>query len=202
MRRAQASALQRGTAATLVPWIGANIVPLVLIPLAGVFVWVAIWRVWLPRPAGTAAVARTVTTTDADAATRPRHKVTTVTRTAAPASPSRRSEPLVIVLLFLGAGAAVVAVFHDRIGSIELDKDGIKITLTRAEQAGAALLVDRLARAGAGSQKYAQGLQRYLRTVAAQRASPESGSLAEAMAPGLTAVRAKALAERIADDLS
>ena len=50
MRGAQARALQRG--ATLVPWIGANIVPLVLIPLAVVFVWVGIWRVWLPRPGG------------------------------------------------------------------------------------------------------------------------------------------------------
>jgi hypothetical protein len=202
MRRAPARALERGAAATVVPWIGANIVPLVLIPLAAVFVWVAIWKVWLPRPGGTAALARTVTTTDADAATRPRHKVTTVTKTVAPASPSRRSEPLVIVLLFLGAGAAVVAVFHDRIGSIELDKDGLKITLTRAEQAGAAALVDRLARAGAGSQKYASGLRRYLRTVAAQRASPGGSSLTEATAPGLTAARAKALAERIADDLS
>ena len=55
-----------------------------------------------------------------------------------------------IVLLFLGAGAAVVGVFHDRIGTIELDKDGVKITLSKAEQAGAAALVDRLARAGAG----------------------------------------------------
>jgi hypothetical protein len=31
-------------------WIGANAVPVVLVPLAAVLLWVAIWKVWLPEP--------------------------------------------------------------------------------------------------------------------------------------------------------
>jgi len=198
-------ALRAGDAGRLLAWTGANIVPLILIPLAAVFVWVAIWQVWLPRPGSGSPTARTVTTVDANAGTRPTHKVTTIVRTAAQASPSRRSETLVLALLFLGAGAAVIGVFHDRIGSIELDKEGLKITLSKAEQAGAAELVDRLARSGAGSRAYARGLRRYLAAVAARRPPTGSLMLAEAARgvtePGLTAAQASALAQRIADDL-
>jgi hypothetical protein len=31
-------------------WIGVHVVALVLVPLAGVLLWVAIWKVWLPPP--------------------------------------------------------------------------------------------------------------------------------------------------------
>ena len=201
----EGSALRPGDAGRLLGWTGASIVPVTLIPLAAVFVWVAIWQVWLPRPGGGSPVARTVTTVDANAGTRPTHKVTTIVRTAAQTSPSRRSETLVLALLFLGAGTAVIGVFHDRIGSIELDKEGVKITLSKAEQGGAAELVGRLARSGAGSRAYARGLRRYLEAVAARR--PPAGSLMLAEAdpgaaePGLTAAQASALAQRIADDL-
>ncbi len=40
----------RGTAAAAVRWVGAEIAPIVLLPLAGLLVWVAIWEVWLPTP--------------------------------------------------------------------------------------------------------------------------------------------------------
>ena len=43
-----------GTAAAAVRWVGAEIAPLVLLPLAAVLVWVSVWKVWLPSPdAGT-----------------------------------------------------------------------------------------------------------------------------------------------------
>jgi hypothetical protein len=192
----------------LVTWAGANIVPLVLIPLAAVLIWVAIWKVWLPRPGGGTAVARAVTTVDANAGTRPTHKVTTVVKTAGQTAPSRRSEMLVIVLLFLGAGATVIGVFHERIASLEVDKDGVKITLNRAEKDGAAELVDRLARSGAGPRAYANGLHRYLRAVATRRPAAGGRVLATSDAapaadpPGLGAAEAKLLAHRIADDLA
>ena len=86
-----------------------------------------------------------MTTVDANDASQPTHKITTVVRTSRGASPSRRSEVLALALLFLGAGAAVVGVFHNRIGSLELGKDGVKIDLTEAERSGAAALVARLA---------------------------------------------------------
>ena len=31
-------------------WLGTNVVPVVLVPLAALLVWVAIWKVWLPDP--------------------------------------------------------------------------------------------------------------------------------------------------------
>ena len=120
----------------LAAWVRANLVPLVLIPLAAVLIWVAVWRIWLPPAGSGGAVARSVTTVDANAPTRPTHKVTTVVRATRAAGPARRSEPLALALVFLGAGAAVVGVFHDRIGSLQLGKDGIKIDLTEAEGAG------------------------------------------------------------------
>ncbi len=129
-------------------WAGANLVPLVLIPLAALLVWVAVWRVWLPPANGAGVTARTVTTVDADDSSQPTHKVTTVVKTSRGASPSRRSEVLALALVFLGAGAAVIGVFHNRIGSLELGKDGVKIDLTPAEQSGAAALVGSPRRAG------------------------------------------------------
>jgi hypothetical protein len=43
-----------GTAAAAVRWVGAEIAPLVLLPLAAVLVWVSVWKIWLPSPdAGT-----------------------------------------------------------------------------------------------------------------------------------------------------
>ncbi|TML82989.1 MAG: hypothetical protein E6G08_21090 [Actinobacteria bacterium] len=44
----------KGTATAAVRWVGAEIAPLVLLPLAAVLVWVSVWKVWLPSPdAGT-----------------------------------------------------------------------------------------------------------------------------------------------------
>src|SRR5580765_3309840 len=169
----------------LAAWVRANLVPLVLIPLAA-------GRIWLPPDGRGGAVARSVTTVDANAPTRPTHKVTTVMRATRAAGPSRRSEPLALALVFLGAGAAVVAVFHDRIGSIQLGKDGIKIELTEAERTGAAQLVERLARDGAPAAAYARGIQRYLGTIASRR------GLRAASTGALDPVE---LANRIADEL-
>src|SRR2546423_15154558 len=43
-----------GPAAAAVRWVGAEIAPLVLLPLAAVLVWVSVWKVWLHSPdAGT-----------------------------------------------------------------------------------------------------------------------------------------------------
>jgi hypothetical protein len=39
-----------GQLAGLRRWVGANFAPLVLLALAAVLVWVAIWKVWLPVP--------------------------------------------------------------------------------------------------------------------------------------------------------
>src|SRR5215472_7315444 len=87
-------------------WVGANLVPLVLIPLAALLVWVGVWRVWLPPAPVGGVTARTVTTVEANAATRPTHKVTTVVKTTRGAAPSRRSEVLALVLLLAGTGAS------------------------------------------------------------------------------------------------
>lgn len=150
-------------------WVGANLVPLILIPLAAVLLWVGIWRVWLPPAGGGGVTARTVTTVDANASSRPTHKVTTVVKTSRGASPSRRSELLALVLLLVGTGAAVIGVFNNRIGSFELGKDGVKVDLNEAERAGAAELVSQLARRGATPRSYARSLDRYVRTVAVGR---------------------------------
>jgi hypothetical protein len=40
----------KGTAAAAVHWVGAEIAPLVLLPLSAVLVWVSVWKVWLPSP--------------------------------------------------------------------------------------------------------------------------------------------------------
>ena len=51
----------RGTAAAAVRWVGAEIAPLVLLPLAAVLVWVSVWKVWLPAPDGSSPARRSVT---------------------------------------------------------------------------------------------------------------------------------------------
>jgi hypothetical protein len=182
-------------------WAGANLAPLVLIPLGAGLIWIAVWRVWLPPAGGTGAVTTTVTTVNANAKTQPTHKVTTVVRASHGGSPSRRSEALALALVFLGAGAAVIAVFHDRIGSIDLGKDGIKIDLDPAEQTGAAALVGRLAAGGAPARAYARGLDRYLRAVASRRPDASASLVAGALPAGLASDQAVALADRIADEL-
>jgi hypothetical protein len=176
-------------------WAGANLVPLVLIPLAAALVWAGIWRVWLPPAGGGGTAARAVTTVDT---TVPARKVTTVVRTTAGASPSRRSEALALALAFVGAALAVVGVFDKRIGSLDLTRTGVKIDLTSAEQSGAAALVGRLAAGGAPPTTYARGLDRYLRLVAARR--PAAG-LAAAERGRLTDEQAAAIADGIADDI-
>ncbi len=182
-------------------WAGSNLVPLVLIPLALVLIWVAVWRVWLPPAGGGGVTARAVTTVDANASSRPTHKITTVVKTTRGASPSRRSEVLALALVFLGAGAAVIGVFHNRIGSLELGKDGVKIDLTTAERSGAAALVGRLARGGSAPGLYARALDRYLRSVAARRPAAVTGLVRGSDGAGLEPAEAAALADRIADDL-
>jgi hypothetical protein len=171
-------------------------VPLVLVPLALVLLWTALWRIWLPPATGSGGAARTVTTVDANAPTRPTHRVTTVVRTTRAAVPPRRSEVLALALLFLASGAAIVGVFHDRIGSIQLGKDGIKIDLSAAEGTGAAALVSALASRGASPQAYASAVQRYLGTLSRRRGA---AGAALGAAPPLTSEEATALATRIAD---
>jgi hypothetical protein len=177
--------------------------PLVLVPLAALLLWVAIWRIWLPPTRDGGATARTVTTVSSNAPTNPTHKVTTVVKRSG-TTPSRRSEVLALALVFLGAGAAIVGVFNHRIGSFELDKDGVKIVLTPEEQAGAAELVGRLAAGGVDGRAYARGVERYLQAVAVRR--PASSRVPGARAPlgvsvGLTADEAASLAGGIADTL-
>jgi hypothetical protein len=150
-------------------WMGANLVPLVLIPLAALLLWVGIWRVWLPPAPVGGVTARTVTTVDASASTRPTHKVTTVVKTTRGAAPSRRSELLALVLLLVGTGAAVIGVFNRRIGSLELGKDGLKVDLTEAERVQAAALVSKLASRGASPRSYGRALDGYVRSVADSR---------------------------------
>jgi hypothetical protein len=50
-----------GTAAAAVRWVGAEIAPLVLLPLAAVLVWVSVWKVWLPSPDAATPSRRSVT---------------------------------------------------------------------------------------------------------------------------------------------
>ena len=150
-------------------WVGANLVPLVPIPLAALLVWVGVWRVWLPPAPVGGVTARTVTTVEANAITRPTHKVTTVVKTTRGAAPSRRSELLALVLLLAGTGAAVIGVFNRRIGSLELGKDGVKVDLTEAERTQAAALVSRLASRGASPSSYGRALDGYVRSVAGSR---------------------------------
>jgi len=40
----------KGTASAAVRWVGVEIAPLVLLPLAAVLVWVSVWKVRLPAP--------------------------------------------------------------------------------------------------------------------------------------------------------
>ena len=47
--------------AAVLRWAGEKIAPLVLLPLAGVLVWVAVWRVWLPAPEAGSPSRRSVT---------------------------------------------------------------------------------------------------------------------------------------------
>ena len=188
-RRTTRDAAPRRPLGPIAGWTTANAVPLLLLPLAALLLWVAIWRIWLPRPSG-GVVDRTVTTVNASAAVGPRHQVTTVVRTAGATGPPRRSETLVIALVFLAVGIAVVGLFHDRIASIELDRDGFKIVLTKPEKEGAAELVERLARGGAGGRTYARALQRYLRAVAARRL-PSRGRPRRRSSPDLTAAQAQ-----------
>jgi len=154
---------------TVVDWVGANVVPLVLIPLAALLLWVGIWRVWLPAAPVGGVVARTVTTVEANSASRPTHRVTTVVKTTRNTAPSRRSELLALVLLLVGTGAAVIGVFNHRIGSLELGKDGVKVELNEAERAQAAALVSRLARRGASPSSYGRALDGYVRSIAGSR---------------------------------
>jgi len=151
-----------GRLAGLRRWVGANYAPLVLIALASILIWVAIWEIWLPAP-GTG-------------------------------SPSRRSAPLALTLLVLGVGTIVLAVFHERLTSFQLDRTGFKVTLTPEERAGAATLVDELGRRGAPREAYVAALERYLREL------PPDGRVRSTRAG--TDGRYEELARRIAADLA
>jgi hypothetical protein len=153
----------KGTATAAVRWVGAELAPLVLLPLGAVLVWVSVWKVWLPSP---------------DTGT-----------------PSRRSVTLAIVLLVLGVGAAIVAVFHDRLRRIELSRTGVAVTLTPVERDGLGALVERLAHAGTPPQKVAEAVRRYLEAVQTRRPAPKAIARD---GRGLTADEVQALADRIA----
>jgi hypothetical protein len=197
-------------------WAGENIALLVLLPLGIILLWVAIWRVWLPQPTPSPTVVRTVTTT-AKGAT-PGRTVKTVVKSTSASVPSRRSETLEIALLLLGGACVLVAVFHKRIGSIELGKDGLKITLTKAEQAGLGELVSTLHAGGADAETLGAGVRRYVDAVAAHHAlAPKPSRAARSVAPehterlaragvvdgtsGLTPEQASNLAGVIAEEL-
>ena len=51
----------KGTATAAVRWVGAEIAPLVLLPLAAILVWVSVWKIWLPAPDGGTPARRSVT---------------------------------------------------------------------------------------------------------------------------------------------
>ncbi len=146
-----AAAPHRG--GTLLPrtttWLGRNIAPLVLLPLAALLLWVAIWRVWLPGDGPGTGVVKTVTSTQRSGSVGAGTSVVTVERATSGAPPSRRSETLVVVLLVLAVGSAGVGVFHRQLASVELGADGLKITLTHGEKQGLAELVGALHTAGA-----------------------------------------------------
>jgi len=140
---------------------GANVAPLVLLPLAAVLVWAAIWKVWLPETVPGSTTTRTVTTVDRQPATRPVHAVTTVVASKPGATPSRRSETLAIALLLLGTGAALVAVFNRRVASVELGRDGFKVTLNATERRGLVTLVGLLQQHDGDAERVARGVERY-----------------------------------------
>ncbi len=118
------------------------------------------------------------------------------------AAPSRRSEALALALVLLGAGAAVIAVFHDRIGSLELGKDGVKIDLDPAAQTRGRR-ARRAARRGrrAAAKAYGRGLDRYLRAVASRPEPGRCGPDPARQPPCSAPAQAAALADRIADEL-
>src|SRR5919206_4042050 len=60
-RRVAPMSRLKGTATAAVRWVGAEIAPLVLLPLAAVLVWVSVWKVWLPAPDDGAPARRSVT---------------------------------------------------------------------------------------------------------------------------------------------
>lgn len=113
------------------------------------------------------------------------------------ATPAKRSVTLAIVLLVLGVGAAVIAVFHDRLRRVELSRTGVSITLTPPERTGLGALVEQLARSGASSEKVAEAIRRYLDAVQSRRPAPK-GIAADGH--GLTVAEAETLAWRIAAD--
>jgi hypothetical protein len=115
-----------------------------------------------------------------------------------PAAPSRRSVTLAIVLLVLGVSAAVIAVFHDRLRRIQLSRTGLTVTLTPSERDGLGALVERLAGAGVSSDKVAEAIRRYLDAVQSRRPTVKSLT---ADGSGLNAEQARALADRIADEI-
>jgi hypothetical protein len=112
-------------------------------------------------------------------------------------SPSRRSATLALALLVLGVGASVLGVFHGRLSSFELDKEGFKITLTKAERDGAHELVEELARLGAPADAYVSALTRYIAQLPRERpVGPRALTAASA-----SSERYRRLAREIADDL-
>src|SRR5918911_4269293 len=60
-RRVAPMSRLKGTATAAVRWVGAEIAPLVLLPLAAVLVWASVWKVWLPSPDGESPSRRSVT---------------------------------------------------------------------------------------------------------------------------------------------
>ena len=104
--------------------------------------------------------------------------------------------------MFLGAGAAIVAVFHDRIASVELGKDGIKLDLDSggADGGGGARHPACRERRAAEDATVA-GLDRYLRAVASRRERWSVRGPTGAATAGFGSEQAVALADRIADDL-
>ena len=180
-------------------WAAANLVPLVLIPLALGLIWVAVWRVWLPFPAGVPARTRTVTTVNANATRLPTHKVTTVVRTARGASPSRRSEVLALALILLGTGPSSSVSSTTASASVELGQGRRQDRLKRGRALGRSRAGRPSRRRRRDTRIVREGLDRYLRSIAARR--PERLVLGSDGRAGIGTDQAASLAERIADDL-
>ena len=140
-----------------------------------------------------------MTTVNANATRLPTHKVTTVVRTARGASPSRRSEVLALALILLGTGAVVIGSFTTASRASSWTKTESR-SISARPSARAQPCWSAVSPAPARTPgSYAEGLDRYLRGIAARR--PERLVLGSDGRAGIGTDQAASLADRIADDL-
>ena len=197
--------------ASFLAWLSENVVPLLLLPLAALLLWIAIWRIWLPADEGRTGVVRTVTTTQRSGSATAGGAVVAIERATSVAAPSRRSETLVVVLLLLAVGSAGVGLFHRRLISVDVGPDGFKITLTHNEKQALAGLVETLHAANAPAGKVALGVQSYLDAISGlhtlnrppvtPRSRFRTARHADSTAAGLSLDETTMIAESVAAEL-